>query len=1070
MADGQLLLADAIDRTTQAGEILSFVYRSGVWCQVLTGADATNPFGINVKTFGATGDGSTDDRAAIDKAQTAAVAVGAPLLFPASVTSYRIASDLTITVPCIFRGGVLKLDSAKIVMFNKSIDPFSSEKIFDVTYSRGLAADSDATALPGIRFDPDSGQNEVRPQWWGAVADGSTDCADAIQQAIDSVSLTGSNTHRGVPVMLSAGIYGISHEIFVGYDFVNKDNTDTYLCRSANGLSPSGRMSPVPLTGEGLMNITYIGDVHTNQSSKYLVYYSPAYDSASGARLGNIILTCGWQRRGFYINHLGYQASVENLVVQQSREIGFDIHQCYSLNVEKLSCTWARGIGIRTVNFNGSSARLLQYSSDSKGTNASSDYWPDPTETHVRDYTDTVIQTAVENRGAYCVNGGNCSLDSVNIENAHLSWPFKVAASYTESKAKIQFRDHQFTDGDKFYYDGGVRSFAAVPSSSYFYLDYDPGAAVAATYLHRVVESITEATLGVVSLRNHRLADGDLIKFTAATGMEELDSEYNGAAGNWYTAGPSVEPYNTGTLEIEDGVVTLSGGGTFPAWAAGGILTVGNKAYVVDIRTDDTHVTLESLEVNVAASAVYNLNAAMEANTFGIYGFRKDTTTGVLIAVDTSGFTSSDNTEYLSGGGGSGIVVDTRYGMWTNLRFEANDCAFSSIRMRAAGRNSNTIMDFTSWDAPCRHVVYFAREYQHPVHTGGTHTHYLNRISGLRGRGPDGGAEVSVIEVDIGLNQYAFGNTFDTIGVASGTIPTVHWNEEPASPLTYRDGNPIGKQGGNLVDGVPTSVVDWTQRSADAEVKFGTDPDATPEVKMIYLIAGHHAQWTAFQIDDHTVDITAFDSGYEGQEITVLVASNANAIAFKHNVESGTDSTKLRLIGETDLTPAANTLLKFVRYGEIWYQEDHTFPKIKHTSIGGMAILLTNNTGAETIAGTLVECDDTIDDAFELGDANSTHPVGIVLDSGIANGEEAWVVVSGVADIAMEDNTSATRGYWVRTSVTEVGYSDASNPAPPGAGIGEVERHFTEIGHCIESVSATGGGTHILARCVLHFN
>jgi len=40
----------------------------------------------------------------------------------------------------------------------------------------------------------------------------------------------------------------------------------------------------------------------------------------------------------------------------------------------------------------------------------------------------------------------------------------------------------------------------------------------------------------------------------------------------------------------------------------------------------------------------------------------------------------------------------------------------------------------------------------------------------------------------------------------------------------------------------------------------------------------------------------------------------------------------------------------------------------------------------------------------------------------------------------------------------------------PGGGVAEIDRHMSEIGHAIESVSATGGGTHILARCVLHFN
>ncbi len=842
---------------------------------------------VNVLDGGATGDGSTDDRAAIAASMAIALASGASLLFPSSAVSYRIASDLTITVPCIFRGGILKPVSAKIVMFNKSIDASPSEKIFDVTYSRGLAADSDATALPGIRFDPDSGQNEVRPQWWGAVGDDSTACADAIQQTIDSVSFVGSNTHRGIPVMLSAGVYRISHEVFDGYDFINKDSTDTYLCRSGHADSPAGEMSPVPLMGEGLMNLRYDGAAHTNQSTKYLIYYSPAYESASGSRLGNIILTCEWERRGFYINYLGYQASVGNLVVQQSREIGFDITQCYSLNVEKLSCSWARGIGIRTDNFNGSSARLLQYS----GWSMFNDYWPASDEIHVRDLADDIIQTLVENRGAYCIAGDNCSLGSVNVENGHLSWPFKIAASYVASKAKILFRDHQFTTADKFYYAGAVRAFLAIDASN-FYLDYDPGAAVTATYLHRVIESITKAALGVVSLRNHRLADGNFVKVTAGAGMVELND-------NWYTVGPSVVPYDTGTLEIVDGVVTLSGGGTFPAWSAGGSLTVGYKPYVIDTRDSNTQVTLEDLDADVSAGAVYNINAAMEDGTFGIYEFRRDTTTGALVAVDTSGYSASNNTEYLSGGGGSAVVVDTKFGCWANMRLEANDAAFSSVRVRADA-HSNMIQGFSSFDSPCRHVVYFAREF--PATGPPNQSHYMNRISGLRGRGPDGAAEVSTIEVDIGLNQYAAGNSFDTISTGSG-IPEVRWTEETS-----------GTQAGNRVDTVETSAVDWTDRA---------DDDATPEVKVIYTDFDYEAQWKAFKVVDHTVDISAFDGGYEGQSITVLVESNTigGGKDFKHNVASGTDNTKLWLTGAVDITPTANTLLKFVRYGAIWYQE-----------------------------------------------------------------------------------------------------------------------------------------------------
>ena len=134
------------------------------------------------------------------------------------------------------------------------------------------------------------------------------------------------------------------------------------------------------------------------------------------------------------------------------------------------------------------------------------------------------------------------------------------------------------------------------------------------------------------------------------------------------------------------------------------------------------------------------------------------------------------------------------------------------------------------------------------------------------------------------------------------------------------------------------------------------------------------------------------------------------------------------------------------------------------TAIGGFAIKLTNKTGGNSVAGQLVKADTATNDAVILTAASDVECFGVFLDSGIADGAEAWVVVSGIADVAMKDNTAATRGNWVETS-DEAGYADATSASPAAA-----PQHFNEIGHCIESVTAGGAGTHILARCVLHFN
>ena len=135
--------------------------------------------------------------------------------------------------------------------------------------------------------------------------------------------------------------------------------------------------------------------------------------------------------------------------------------------------------------------------------------------------------------------------------------------------------------------------------------------------------------------------------------------------------------------------------------------------------------------------------------------------------------------------------------------------------------------------------------------------------------------------------------------------------------------------------------------------------------------------------------------------------------------------------------------------------------------IGGICIKLTNKTGVDSVAGKLVQADTSANDAVKLTDIDEEETFGVFLESGIAANAEAWVVISGIADVAMEDNTTATRGNWVRSSITEAGYADATNATPPSPA---AFSHFNEIGNCIETVTATGIGTHILARCVLHFN
>lgn len=141
--------------------------------------------------------------------------------------------------------------------------------------------------------------------------------------------------------------------------------------------------------------------------------------------------------------------------------------------------------------------------------------------------------------------------------------------------------------------------------------------------------------------------------------------------------------------------------------------------------------------------------------------------------------------------------------------------------------------------------------------------------------------------------------------------------------------------------------------------------------------------------------------------------------------------------------------------------------KVMVTPLGGIAVKLTNKTGSASVKGSVVECSSTTDNAFELETADDLNPIGVVYDSGVADGDDCWVVVAGVAEVLLQDSTASTRGYWVRTSATTAGRADATNAAPPGGTVGALETHTKEMGHCLESKTA---GTDVLAKCVLHFN
>lgn len=137
--------------------------------------------------------------------------------------------------------------------------------------------------------------------------------------------------------------------------------------------------------------------------------------------------------------------------------------------------------------------------------------------------------------------------------------------------------------------------------------------------------------------------------------------------------------------------------------------------------------------------------------------------------------------------------------------------------------------------------------------------------------------------------------------------------------------------------------------------------------------------------------------------------------------------------------------------------------KSRITPEGGFAIRILNKTGAVSVKGALVSLSTDVDNAVIL-QTNEYDTIGVFYDSGVADGQLATVVVSGIADVLYKDGVASKRGNILLAADTNGRAIDIANP---GDGIPGTDTHFKECGHVSETKTA---GTNVLVKCILHFN
>lgn len=129
------------------------------------------------------------------------------------------------------------------------------------------------------------------------------------------------------------------------------------------------------------------------------------------------------------------------------------------------------------------------------------------------------------------------------------------------------------------------------------------------------------------------------------------------------------------------------------------------------------------------------------------------------------------------------------------------------------------------------------------------------------------------------------------------------------------------------------------------------------------------------------------------------------------------------------------------------------------TSDGGYYETFVNNTGTSE-KGTIVIASTSVYNGVDIAPVNAENPIGVIYESGITNGGNVKVVVSGKASVLLKNTVASALGYWC-------GVSDTAGRMYQSSTVPSTIEHNREIGHSLESKV---GGTNVLSLVQIHFN
>ncbi len=373
-----------------------------------------------------------------------------------------------------------------------------------------------------------------------------------------------------------------------------------------------------------------------------------------------------------------------------------------------------------------------------------------------------------------------------------------------------------------------------------------------------------------------------------------------------------------------------------------------------------------------------------------------------------------------------------------DLVSEQNPDATDAIRLKGTSSDVDVVLGdvtgyFSVWNTADDNAVFYVDNTGATVTagsltvgagTGEVITGSINRAAGSLLLEIAGTPQLSLSATAATFTENIIIGDGKTIGQAAGPL------------LTFDDTNNFLEITGCKV-GFGTTIPLVLNHVVDGE---GVVPGLSAGVLAIY-------QNNAAVSDVSRVVILAGNEGASLIEFGDAQDRDTGQITYDHNVNS--------------MSFRVNTINRIIiaSTGDATFTASIENPKFKITSIGGSAIKLTNKTGGVSVAGQLVApySATAVDDAVKTATADSDEVIGVIYNTGVADGSEVWVVVSGIADVLMDAGGSA-RGDRIISSPT-AGSADVWNTG------GAVATHFLEIGHCLETRGGAG-----LAKAVLHFN